>query len=123
MDDLRSPSPDPGRAPYRSFTTSGTDARLSSSQDGLDEFGLDDSYSPSPESSRGPSRVLESTAASDEAIEAEAEETPANARSESYLPAIKFFTSYSRYTEWNWGRREPSLEDSEDTEEVEGMLP
>ena len=123
MDNLRSPLPDPRCAPNHLFTTSGTDACLSSLQDGLNEFSLDNFYFSLLELSHGPLHILESTVTSDEAIEAEAKKTPANACSESYLPAIKFFTFYFRYTEWNWGRQEPSLKDSKDTEEVEGMLP
>ena len=103
MDNLHSPSPDPRCASYHLFTTSSTDTCLSSLQDGLDKFNLDNSYSPLLESSHGPLHILELTATSDEAIEAEAKVTLTNACSESYLPAIKFFTSYSRYIEWNWG--------------------
>jgi hypothetical protein len=62
LEDLRSPSPDAGRVPYPSLTTSGTNALLLSLQDGLDDFGLDNLCSPSPESSCAPSHVLESPA-------------------------------------------------------------
>jgi hypothetical protein len=65
---------------------------------------------------------LQLTVALDEDTEEEAEEPPTNAHCKSHLPAIKFFKSHTGYIEWKWGRRAPSLEDNEDTEEVEGMF-